>query len=360
MTLPPEVPMQPKKLELDLKAEIRAEAERLGFCDVGFAPAGGLPRWGENLTAFLAEGRHGAMDWLADTADRRARPTEVWPEARSVIVLATRHAAPGPLPPPERGAISAYAQGRDYHDVIKKRLKALGRWLVTRAGGSVRPYCDTAPVMEKPLAEQAGLGWQGRHTLLVSPRAGGWLLLGALMSDLALPPDPPERNRCGSCRACVAACPTGALEETGRIDPRRCLSYYTIEGPDLLPEALRPALGNRIYGCDACQAACPWTQRRAYSPDPALAPRPDSLAPALAELAMLDEAGFRARFAGTPVKRVGRDRFVATVLIAIANSGRRELHPLAEQLRDDPAEPVRTMAAWACLILGREGAGELG
>jgi len=345
-----------------LKAEIRARALGLGFCDVGFAPVDGLTRWSEDLFAFLAEGRHGEMIWLAETADRRVRPASFWPQARTAIVLATSHAPPDDPQAatrlPDRGAICAYARGRDYHDTIKKRLKALGRWLAECHGAEVRACVDTAPVMEKPLAQQAGLGWQGRHTLLVSRRNGGWMFLSELLTDLDLPPDPPEADHCGTCRACVAACPTGALDGTGRIDPRRCLSYHTIEAKAPMPEALRPLMGNRIYGCDACQAACPWT-RSSTPTDPDFLPRIEAMLPRLGDLAALDEAGFRALFAGTPVKRVGRDRFVATVLIAIANGRRVELHPLVESLRLDPAAEVRAMAAWAASALGGEGTGEL-
>lgn len=302
------------------------------------------------------------MEWLADTADRRVRPRALWPQARTAIVLATSHAPPDDPQAatrlPDRGAICAYARGRDYHDVIKKRLKALGRWMTERLGAEVRASVDTAPVMEKPLAQQAGLGWQGRHTLLVSRRLGGWMFLSELLTDLDLPPDPPEPDHCGTCRACVEACPTGALDGTGRIDPRLCLSYHTIEAKAPMPKALRPRMGNRIYGCDACQAACPWV-RRPVPADPDFLPRIEAMLPRLADLAQLDEAGFRALFAGTPVKRVGRDRFVATVLIAIGNSGQRALLPLAERLRGDPAADVRAMAAWAVSALGGEGAGEL-
>ncbi|SEH48876.1 tRNA epoxyqueuosine(34) reductase QueG [Magnetospirillum fulvum] len=345
-----------------MKAGIRAQALRLGFCDVGFAPVAGLAVWSEGLTGFLAEGRHGEMDWLADTAERRVRPQALWPQARTAIVLATSHAPPDDPQAatrlPDRGAICAYARGRDYHDVIKKRLKALGRWLAEGYGAEVRACVDTAPVMEKPLAQQAGLGWQGRHTLLVSRRFGGWVFLSELLTDLDLPPDPPESDHCGTCRACVEACPTGALDGTGRIDPRLCLSYHTIEAKAPMPESLRSRMGNRIYGCDACQAACPWV-RRSIPASPDFLPRIEAMLPRLGDLAQLDEADFRALFAGTPVKRVGRDRFVVTVLIAIGNSGRRELRPLVERLRLDPAAEVRAMAVWAASALGGEGAGEL-
>ncbi|CCG40627.1 tRNA epoxyqueuosine(34) reductase QueG [Magnetospirillum molischianum] len=345
-----------------IKAEIRARALSLGFCDVGFAPTDGLAYWSEDLSGFLAERRHGEMIWLADTAALRASSRALWPEARTAIVLATSHAPPDDPQAatrlPDRGTICAYARSRDYHDVIKKRLKALGRWLVERHGAEVRSCVDTAPVMEKPLAQQAGLGWQGRHTLLVSRRNGGWMFLSELLTDLDLPPDQPETNHCGTCRACVQACPTGALDGDGRIDPRRCLSYHTIEAKSPMPEALRPLLGNRIYGCDACQAACPWTRFSAPS-DPDFLPRIETMLPRLGDLAALDEAEFRTLFAGTPVKRVGRDRFVATVLIAIANGGRTELLPLVERLALDPAAEVREMAVWAGSVLGSERAGEL-
>lgn len=345
-----------------VKAEIRAQALRLGFCDVGFAPVDGEPRWAEDLFGFLAEGRQGEMSWLADTADRRVRPRALWPQARTAIVLATSHAPPDDPQTatrlPDRGAICAYARSRDYHDVIKKRLKVLARWLTERFGAEVRACVDTAPVMEKPLAQQAGLGWQGRHTLLVSKRNGGWMFLSELLTDLDLPPDLPESNHCGNCRACVEACPTGALDGEGRIDPRLCLSYHTIEAKAPMPEALRPRMGNRIYGCDACQAACPWVRFSAPS-DPDFLPRIETMVPRLGDLAQLDEAGFRTLFVGTPVKRVGRDRFVATVLIAIANGGRTELLPLVERLRLDPAAEVREMATWAASALGGEGASQL-
>jgi epoxyqueuosine reductase len=321
-----------------------------------------LAFWSEGLTGFLAEGRHGEMGWLADTAERRVRPQALWPQARTAIVLATSHAPPDDPQAatrlPDRGAICAYARGRDYHDVIKKRLKALGRWLAEGYGAEVRACVDTAPVMEKPLAQQAGLGWQGRHTLLVSRRFGGWVFLSELLTDLDLPPDPPESDHCGTCRACVEACPTGALDGTGRIDPRLCLSYHTIEAKAAMPESLRSRMGNRIYGCDACQAACPWV-RRSIPASPDFLPRIEAMLPRLGDLAQLDEADFRALFAGTPVKRVGRDRFVATVLIAIGNSGLSELRPLVERLRLDPAAEVRAMAVWAASALGGEGAGEL-
>ena len=335
----------------EAKAAIRAEALRLGFDAVGFAEAHLPEEARARLDAFLAAGMHGTMGWMADRAAQRAHPKALWPEAVSVIALGVNY-APGtdPLAALARrdcGTISVYAQGRDYHDVVKSRLKALGRWMHARFGADLKVFVDTAPVMEKPLAQRAGLGWQGKHTNLVSRRHGSWLFLGEIYTALALPPDPPEQDHCGSCRACLDACPTRAFPAPYRLDARRCLSYLTIEHKGPIPEEFRAPMGNRIYGCDDCLAVCPWNKfARAHS-EPAFAPRAALAAPRLAELAALDDAGFRALFSGSPVKRIGRGRFVRNVLIAIGNSGAPALRATAQALANDADPVVAEAARWA-------------
>lgn len=347
----------------DAKAQIRAKALDLGFSDVGFARAEAFPHWKTDLDGFVAEGRHGTMEWLADTADRRADPRVLWPEARSVVVLGTNYAPAGdPLTLTrlsERGNISVYARNRDYHDLVKRRLKALGRWMVECWGCELKVFVDTAPVMEKPLAERAGLGWKGRHTNIVSRRFGSWLFLAEVFTTLELEPDPPETDHCGSCRACVDACPTRALDGDGRIDARRCISYLTIESKEPVPPDLRPDMGNRLYGCDDCLAACPWNKFAVPTREPDFLPRVELTAPRLADLARLDEAAFREVFTASPVKRAGYERFLCSVLIAIANSGRRDLMPLVEARRTDPSPVIRAMAEWAVLFSGRQDPGQL-
>lgn len=323
----------------------------MGFDAVGFADARTDPALARALTAFLAQGRHGSMGWMAERQDQRAAPRALWPETRSVIMLGCNYAPPtDPLAlaaHPERGRISVYAQGRDYHDVIKARLKALGRWMVERWACGVKVFVDTAPVMEKPLAVRAGLGWRGRHTNLVSRRFGSWMFLGAIYTTLELAADPAEPDHCGSCRACVTACPTGALDGDGRIDARACVSYLTIEHKGPIAPALRPAIGNRIYGCDDCVAVCPWDK---FAPPGRMAefwPRIELTAPRLADLAQLDDAGFREVFSGSPIKRIGRDRLVRNVMIAIGNSGRPELAATAHAATGDADPVVAEAAAWA-------------
>jgi epoxyqueuosine reductase len=346
-----------------VKAAIRAKALELGFSQVGFAPATGDTRRAADLAAYVADGRHGDMGWMAETLERRSSPQALWPEAASVIVLGTNYAPKGdPLDltrRPERGNISIYARNRDYHDTVKKRLKALGRWLVERHGCALKVFVDTAPVMEKPLAAQAGLGWRGRHTNIVSRRWGSWLFLSEIFTTLAIEPDQPEADRCGKCRACVDACPTGALDGNGQIEPRRCISYLTIEAKDAIAAELRPLMGNRIYGCDDCLAACPWNKFATPTTEPDFLPRVELTAPLLADLAQLDEAGFREVLTASPVKRAGRERFIASVLIAIGNSGRKDLAAAATRLRGDPSPLVRAMADWAVSALAGEGAGQL-
>ena len=300
---------------------------------------------------FIAEGQHGDMDWLASTAARRTDPNVLWPDARSVIMLGLNY---GPdhnplaiLSQHERGAISVYAQGDDYHEIIKGKLKAIARWLVANAGGDVKVFVDTAAVMEKPLAGRAGLGWQGKHTNLVSRQHGSWLFLGAIFTTLPLPPDEAEIDHCGSCRACLDVCPTNAFPAPYRLDARRCISYLTIEHKGPIPRELRALMGNRIYGCDDCLAVCPWNKFAQAGREAKLAAREALRAPKLAELARLDDAAFRALFAKSPVKRTGRDRFVRNVLIAIGNSGDRALAAEAERLVDDASPLVRGAAIWA-------------
>ena len=306
------------------------------------------------LQEFLATGAHGDMDWMARNADRRANPKVLWPEVRTIVMLGINY-GPGDDPlailqESARGAISVYAQGDDYHEVIKPRLKHLGRWLIDEVGGDVKVFVDTAPVMEKPLAQAAGLGWQGKHTNLVSREHGSWLFLGALFTTLDLPPDAPEDDHCGSCRACLDICPTAAFPAPYRLDARRCISYLTIEHKGPIPRALRPLIGNRIYGCDDCLAVCPWNKFAQAGSETRLAARAVLRAPSLAELAGLDDAAFRALFTKSAVKRIGRARFVRNVLIAIGNSADAALAGEAERLLNDPSPLVRGAAIWA---LGR-------
>jgi len=329
-------------------ATIRARALIEGFDAVGFAPAALGPEARAGLSGFLAAGYHGDMGWLAEKTDRRGDPKTLWPGARTVVALGVNYAPERPAArAPDRGAVSVYAQGRDYHDVVKKRLKRLAGWMHRTFSCEVKVFVDTAPVMEKPLAERAGLGWQGKHTNLVSRGFGSWLFLGEIYTSLDLPPDPPGTDRCGRCARCLDACPTKAFPAPYRLDARRCVSYLTIEHAGPIDPELRPLIGNRIYGCDACLEACPWNRFARAGRDAAFEPRPGLEAPRLADLARLDDAGFRALFAGSPVKRIGRNRFVRNVLIAIGNSGDPELRPVAAALAADPDAVVAEAAAWA-------------
>lgn len=323
----------------------------LGFDAVGFAAATGHDRHGDWLARWLADGHHGDMDWMEERPERRATPQGLWPEARSVILLGMSYAPGGDplavLNQTDRGAISVYAQRRDYHDVLKGRLKELAGFIAARAGGDVKVFVDTAPVMEKPLAAAAGLGWQGKNTLLVTREAGCWLFLGAIYTTLALPADPAGSEHCGSCTRCLDICPTNAFPAPHVLDSRRCIAYLTIEHKGTIPAEFRTAIGNRVFGCDDCLAVCPWNSFAAVAREAKLVQKQALDAPRLADLAMLDDAAFRALFAGTPVKRTGRDRFIRNVLIAIGNSGDATLAPEAERLLLDPAPVVRAMAVWA-------------
>ena len=338
-----------------LRERLEEQARALGFCAFGVARADAAPEAGVRLLQWLAEGAHGDMLWMAETADRRASPQGLWPEVRSVIALGMSYApAADPLAlaaAPDRGRISVYAQGADYHDVVKKALKALARWLVEEAGCDLKVFVDTAPVMEKPLAEAAGLGWQGKHTNLVSRTDGSWLLLGAIYTTLALELEPAEEAhavRCGTCRACLDACPTNAFPAPFRLDARRCISYLTIEHTGPIPEEFRAAIGNRIYGCDDCLAVCPWNRfASAARAHRAFLPRAELAAPSLADLLALDDAAFRHVFAGSPIKRIGRNRLVRNAAIAAGNSGRAELAPALERLTSDEDPVVAEAAAWA-------------
>ncbi|PPD46137.1 MAG: tRNA epoxyqueuosine(34) reductase QueG [Methylocystis sp.] len=340
---------------MDLTGAIRAQAIALGFDACRFADAQASPELGKRLQAWLDLGAHGDMDWMAQTADRRASPTALWPQARSVVMLGLNY---GPDTDPldalekrEQGVVSVYARHRDYHDVIKGRLKQLAAFIIKRAGGGdARVFVDTAPVMEKPLAQKAGLGWQGKHTNLVSRDFGSWLFLGAIFTDLALASDAPERDHCGSCRSCLDICPTQAFIGPYQLDARRCVSYLTIERKGPIPREFRAAIGNRIYGCDDCLAVCPWNKFAQATREAKLAARPEMEALSLAELSRLDDAAFRTLFSGSPVKRIGRARFLRNVLIAIGNSATPTLAAEAERLIRDPDPLVRGAAIWA---LGR-------
>ena len=313
-----------------------------------------MPQVKQGLKEFLAHGCHGDMDWMAALPERRADPHVLWPDVRTIVMLGVNY---GPDRDPtamlekrERGTISVYALGTDYHDVIKKRLKALARWLNAQAGGDAKVFVDTAAVMEKPLAAAAGLGWQGKHTNLVSREFGSWLFLGALFTTLELPADAAEPDHCGTCSACLSICPTAAFPAPYRLDARRCISYLTIEHKGPIPRDLRTLMGNRIYGCDDCLAVCPWNKFARQGHEAKLAARAELQGPALADLVRLDEAGFRKLFAGTAIKRTGRDRFVRNVLIAIGNSRNPALAAGAERLLNDSSAVVRGAAVWA---LGR-------
>jgi epoxyqueuosine reductase len=338
----------------DPRDEIRRRAAGLGFEVCRFTGLDAPWPATARLQAFLEAGRQGDMDWMAATADRRAHPRSLWPDARSAVVLGLNY---GPQANPleglarrDRGLISVYAQGDDYHDVIKGRLKQLGGWMASRTGAGLKVFVDTAPLMEKPLAQQAGLGWQGKHTNLVSRDFGSWLFLGVILTEAMLTPDAPETDHCGQCRACLDVCPTAAFPAPYQLDARRCVSYLTIEHRGPVDPELRPGLGNRIYGCDDCLAVCPWNKFAQAGREQRLAARDDLAAPALAELAALDDAAFRARFARSPVKRTGRDRFLRNVLYAIGNSGDPALVPAARARLEDASPLVRGAAVWA---LGR-------
>ena len=327
------------------------EAIALGFDCIGVADPGAIGEAGNYFRAFVDSGAHGDMDWLAAHPERRADPRVLWPEVRSIIMLGVNY---GPHEDPlailqqrTRGAISVYAQGDDYHDLIKKRLKSLARWLVANAGGDVKVFVDTAAVMEKPLAQAAGLGWQGKHTNLVSREFGSWLFLGAIFTTLDLPRDAGDVDHCGSCRACLDICPTAAFPAPYKLDARRCISYLTIEHKGPIPRELRPLIGNRIYGCDDCLAVCPWNKFAQAGREAKLAARDALRAPKLAELAKLYDTAFRALFSRSPIKRIGRDRFIRNVLIAIGNSGDVALALEAKRLLDDPSSLVRGAAVWA-------------
>ena len=337
----------------DLAARIADQARALGFAACGIAGAGEDPLRAARLEEWLGEGHHGSMEWMQARLDHRRAPQGLWPAARSVIALGMSY-APAHDPLALEGSatharISVYAQGKDYHDVVKKRLKALARWLVDEApGAEVKVFVDTAPVMEKPLGEAAGIGWQGKHTNLVSPTHGSWLFLGAIYTTLDLAPGEPHREQCGSCRACLESCPTNAFPAPYQLDARRCISYLTIEHKGPVDEELRAALGNRIYGCDDCLAVCPWNKFASEAQAiREFLPRAELVAPRLAELLALDDAGFRSLFSGSPIKRIGRDRFVRNCLYAAGNSGNPALARQVQALTADPDSVVAEAAEWA-------------
>lgn len=344
------MPSKPSPTKALTSADVKAEAARLGFVACGITHAD--HDFGPRLRAWLAAGSHGQMGWMEDRADQRAGPQALWPEARSVIMLGMSYA---PTVDPlaladvrDRGRISVYAQGQDYHDVVKKALKALARWMVEQAPNDLKVFVDTAPVMEKPLAGQAGLGWQGKHTNLVSRDHGSWLFLGSIYTTLDLEPDAASADTCGSCTACQTACPTDAFPAPYRLDARRCISYLTIEHKGPIPQEFRRAMGNRIYGCDDCLAVCPWNKfAEAASANKAFAARAELAMPRLADLLALDDAAFRRVFSGSPIKRIGRDRMVRNAAIAAGNSRDQALAAPLGMLVHDADETVREAASWA-------------
>jgi len=342
----------------ELKEAIRREAERLGFVACGFASTEGHGAHGDNLLRWLGEGRHGTMHWMETRAHQRVAPAALWPEARTAIALAMSYAPKAnPLALAEQGLvgrISVYAQGGDYHKTVKKGLKALARWLVEREGGELKVFVDTAPVMEKPLAAAAGVGWQGKHTNLVSREHGSWLFLGIILTSLDIEPDAPAPDTCGTCTRCLDICPTAAFDAPGRIDARKCISYLTIEHDGPIPVEHRRAMGNRIYGCDDCLAVCPWNRfADSAAANRAFVAREGLEAPPLADLLALDDAAFRAMFAGSPIKRIGVSRMIRNCLIAAGNSGDAALEPQVRRHVGDPDPVIAEAARWALGELNR-------
>ncbi|HEV7253148.1 MAG TPA: tRNA epoxyqueuosine(34) reductase QueG [Mesorhizobium sp.] len=334
-----------------LRALFEREARKAGFDAVAVTSPDAVPLAAERLKEFVAAGRHGGMDWMAETLDRRSSPKALWPEVRSVVVLAMNYGPEiDPRPELERadfGYLSVYARNRDYHDVVKGKLKQVAQNFSARSGAEVKVFVDTAPVMEKPLAEAAGLGWQGKHTNLLSREFGSWLFLGTIFTDAELEPDTPAAERCGSCRACLNACPTDAFPAPFQLDARRCISYLTIEHKGPVDHKFREKLGNRIYGCDDCLAACPWNKFSRTAAEAKFHAREELKSPRLADLLALDDAGFRALFSGSPVKRIGRDRFLRNVLYAAGNAGDPALVEPCRRLLDDASPLVRGAAVWA-------------
>lgn len=348
----------------DLREFINLEAKREGFDSVAVTSANLARQNSENLKSYIGHGHHGTMSWMEREPEKRASPQTLWPDARSVIVLAMNY---GPQANPldelkqkSDGLISVYARGADYHDVIKKKLKKIARALCEKAQCDVKVFVDTAPIMEKPLAERAGIGWQGKHTNLVSREFGSWIFLGSIFTTAEIEPDSPEEDHCGSCRSCLDICPTRAFVGTRRIDASKCISYLTIEHKGHIAKHFRRAMGNRIYGCDDCLAVCPWNKFALEASEIKLKARGDMVMPALQDLAELDDAAFRAMFSGSPVKRIKRDRFVRNVLIAIGNSGNPQLSASAQNLLGDESPLVRAMAVWAlCQLLDTESFNKL-
>jgi epoxyqueuosine reductase len=335
-----------------LKSAIKARALALGFDAVRVAQPRSIPEAGPRFISWLAEHYHGSMTWMADKQERRISPQALWPDAQSVIMLGLNY---GPDTDPlltleqkERATISVYARGRDYHDVIKGKLKQLAGFIAAQSGEQVKVFVDTAPLMEKPLAQAAGLGWQGKHSVLVSRDFGNWLFLGAILTTALLPVDDPEHDHCGSCRRCLDICPTHAFPAPYQLDARRCISYLTIEHKEPIAPEFRKAMGNRIYGCDDCLAVCPWNKFARHGQEARLAARDDLNAPSLSALSKLDDKAFRLYFSGSPIKRTGRDRFMRNVLIAIGNSQDKNLAEDAVRLLNDVSPLVRGMAVWAC------------
>ena len=344
---------------MSLKQAIIDQAQAEGFSHCRFTHPDSIPHVQDKLSDFIDAGYHGQMSWMADRQTWRANPRALWPDAQTIIMLgesyAPEHDPTDILKHPEKGAISVYAQNKDYHDLVKKRLKRLARWLIAHSGGEVKVFVDTAPVSEKPLGQAAGLGWQGKHTNLVSRDLGNWFFIGSVFTTLSIEPDGAEVDHCGSCRSCITACPTAAFPAPYQLDARRCISYLTIEHSGPIDLDLRGLMGNRIYGCDDCLAACPWNKFAKEASDIRYHARADLMAPDLGELAMLDDAAFRAKFSGSPIKRVGRNRFVRNVLYAIGNSKRPDLLPVAQGLIYDSDPTVSDAARWAVQRLSQMG-----